>query len=96
MLLKYSDQRFCDNVILRLINLKIMKKGDFLDSNGIYLNDSGKRKILEAFEDKLRETTYSSTLKRKVSNRTLIRIELYKIEKQIMENKEYKPYVARI
>ena len=87
---------FCDNVILRLINLKIMKKGDFLDSNGIYLNDSGKRKILEAFEDKLRETTYSSTLKRKVSNRTLIRIELYKIEKQIMENKEYKPYVARI
>lgn len=87
---------FCDNVILKLINLKIIKKTDFIDSNGIYLNDSGKRKLLEAFEAKLRETTYSSTLKRKVSNRALIRIELYKIEKQVMENKEYKPYVARI
>ncbi len=86
---------FCDRTILKLINLKMMKKTDFTDNNGVFLNDICKRKILEEFESKLRETVYSSSLKRKVSNKFLIRIELYKIEKQIMENKTYKPYIAR-
>ena len=83
---------FCDDVILKLINLKIIKESDFIDENGVYLNNNGKRKILEEFETKLRKTVYIKNLGRKVSNRTLIRIELYKIEKQIMEDKEYKPY----
>jgi CRISPR-associated protein Cas1 len=86
---------FCDRVILKLINLKIMKKTDFVDNNGIFLNEYGKRKILEEFENKLRETVYSPSVKRKVSNRTLIRLELYKIEKHIMENRTYKPYITR-
>ncbi len=85
----------CDRVILKLINLKIMKKTDFIDDNGIYLNQTGKKKILQEFEEKLRETVYSSSVKRKVSNKFLIRLELYKIEKQIMENKKYKPYIMR-
>jgi CRISPR-associated protein Cas1 len=86
---------FCDRVLLKLINLKKIKKTDFIDDNGVYLNTNGKRKVLEEFESKLRETTYSSNLRRKVSNRTLIRLELYKIEKHIMENKSYKPYIVR-
>jgi CRISPR-associated protein Cas1 len=86
---------FCDRVLLKLINLKIMKKTDFIDNNGIYLNDAGKRKVLAAFEDKLRETVYASSLRRKVSNKFLIRLEIYKLEKQIMENKQYKPYIMR-
>ncbi|WMT55282.1 MULTISPECIES: type I-B CRISPR-associated endonuclease Cas1b [Acidiplasma] len=86
---------FCDRVILKLINLKIMKKSDFIDDNGIYLNEAGKRKVLVAFEEKLRETVYVSSLRRKVSNKFLIRLEIYKVEKQIMENKQYKPYIMR-
>lgn len=86
---------FCDRVILKLINLKIMKTTDFIDDNGIFLNEIGKRKVLEEFENKLRETVYSSSLRRKVSNRFLMRIELYKLEKHIMENKSYKPYIMR-
>ena len=86
---------FCDRTILKLINLKIMKKSDFIDDNGIYLNEIGKKKILQEFEDKLREKVYSSSVRRKVSNKFLIRLELYKIEKQIMENRTYKPYKMR-
>ena len=70
-------------------------KTDFIDDNGIFLNDSGKKKILMEFEEKLRGTVYSSSLKRKVSNKFLIRLELYKIEKQIMENSLYKPYIMK-
>ncbi len=87
---------FCDRIILKLINLKMLKESDFYNnSGGIFLNDSGKKKILEEFENNLRETLYYPGLGRKVSNRFLIRLELYKIEKQIMENKEYKPYIMR-
>lgn len=85
----------CDRVILKLINLKIMKQTDFIDDNGVFLNEYGKKKVLEEFENKLRETVYSASLRRKVSYRFLIRIELYKLEKHIMENKTYKPYIMR-
>ncbi len=85
----------CDKVILKLINLKIMKKSDFIDDNGVYLNQNGKKKILREFEEKLRETVYSSSVRRKVSNKFLIRLELYKIEKLIIENRKYKPYIMR-
>lgn len=86
----------CDRVILKLINLKMMNENDFVQENGVFLSAIGKRKILEAFDDKMRETVFVHGLGRNVSYRRLIRLELYKIEKQVLGDSLYKPYVARV
>lgn len=87
---------FCDRTMLRLINLRIMNESDFIGYNGIFMNEKGKRKVLEELDKKLRETVFVQTLKRKVSNRRLIRLELYKLEKHILGESTYKPYISRL
>lgn len=87
---------FCDRTILRLVNLKIMDENDFVTDNGIFMNETGKRKLLQEFDRKLQETTYVQSLRRKVSNRGLIRLELYKLERHILGDTEYNPYVAKV
>lgn len=87
---------FCDRVILRLINLKMMDETDFVSDGGVFLNSKGKRKLLQEFDKKLQETNYVSSLRRKVSNRRLIRLELYKLERHILGETDYKPYVSRV
>lgn len=86
----------CDRIILRLINLKMINDNDFVQDNGVYLSANGKRKVLEAFDEKMRETIYVHGLGRNVSFKRLIRLELYKIEKHIMDDTPYKPYVTRV
>jgi CRISPR-associated protein Cas1 len=86
----------CDRVILRLVNLKMLNDNDFVSEGGVYLSATGKRKVLQAFDEKIRETIYVQKLGRNVSYRRLIRLELYKIEKHIMGDTPYKPYVARV
>lgn len=87
---------FCDRTILRLINLKIMDESDFATGGGVFMNDRGKRKILEEFNKKMQETTYVTSLGRKISNRRLIRLELYKLERHILGDTEFKPYISRV
>lgn len=41
----------------------------------------------------MKESVYSRRLKRYVSRRTLIRMEAYKLEKHILEDEPYEPYV---
>jgi CRISPR-associated protein, Cas1 family len=50
---------------------------------------------LAEFDSKLMETYYVNKLKRKVTYKRIIRLELYKIEKYIVENTEYKPFSPR-
>ncbi|QRF75586.1 CRISPR-associated endonuclease Cas1 [Thermoplasmatales archaeon] len=87
---------FCDRTILKLINLGIMGEGDFVNDGGVFMNERGKRKVLQEFDKKMQETTYVSSLNRKVSNRRLIRLELYKLERHILGDSEYKAYVSRV
>lgn len=89
---------FCDRTILRLVNLKIMNESDFVSQEGygIFLNDSGKRKILQEFDKKMQETTFVKSINRKASNRHLIKLELYKIEKHILGDVKYKPYLTKV
>jgi len=44
--------------------------------------------------EKLNATLMYKPLGREVSYRRLIRLELYKLEKHLMGEQEYKPYVA--
>jgi CRISP-associated protein Cas1 len=83
-----------DRTIFSVLNRKIITEKDFDSSlNGITLNNSGRRKFLEQLEERMKQTIKHTSLKKEVSYRRLIRIELYKLEKHLMEEKEYKPFV---
>ena len=83
-----------DRTIFNLINKNIITPSDFEGMlDGIVLNEKGRKKFLKAIEERLQQTIQHSTLKKRVSYRRLIRLELYKLEKHLMGEKEYKPFV---
>ncbi len=51
--------------------------------------------VLSRFSEEMEKTVYSKSLARYVSNKHIIRLELYKLERYILEGEPYKPYVAR-
>jgi len=55
------------------------------------LKERGRRLYVQEFEDKLQTTFYHRRLKRNVSYQTLIRLELYKIEKHLIGEELYEP-----
>jgi len=83
-----------DRLIISLINKKIIAEKDFeKDFYGLILKEAAKKKFLKHMEERLNQTIKHSTLKKKVSYRRLMRLELYKIEKHLMGEKEYSPFV---
>lgn len=84
-----------DRVIFTLINKQIIKCEDFEEKlGGIVLRDKGKEKFIREFDERLKTTIYHKTIEKKVSYRMLIRLELYKIEKHLLGEKEYEPFVT--
>jgi len=85
-----------DRIIFTLLNKKMITKKDFLeDLGGIYLKENGQKVFVEQFDERLRTTLSDKGLGRAISYRSLIRRELYKLEKDLIGDKEYKPFVAR-
>jgi len=83
-----------DRTIFSIINKKILSSKDFeKDLNGILLNDKGKKKFLESIEERMGQTIKHGNLEKNISYRRLIRLELYKLEKHLMGEKKYKPFV---
>ncbi|MFN8673052.1 MAG: type I-B CRISPR-associated endonuclease Cas1b [Candidatus Sericytochromatia bacterium] len=84
-----------DPLIFSLINKKTITKKDFdADLNFAYLNEEGKKKFLQAYEEKMEETIKHRKLNRNVSYRYLIRLECYKIIKHLITDEVYKPFKA--
>ena len=82
-----------DRVIFNLVNNRIIKEEHFDDRlNFCYLNDSGKRIFLENFDEKLKTVIKHKKLNRKVSYKTLIRLECYKLIKHIVEGHKYEGF----
>jgi len=85
-----------DRIIFTLTNKNMLDNASFMkELDGIYLNERGRKKFVEEYEKKLKTTIISKNLRRKVSYRTVIRMELYKIEKHLIGEKEYSPFVMR-
>lgn len=83
-----------DRTIFSVLNKKIITEKDFEnDFNGIFLNEKGRQKFLMHLEERLKQTIKHTGLKKNVSYRRLMRLELYKLEKHIMGETEYKPFV---
>jgi len=84
-----------DRVIFSLVNKGIIKPQHFEKKlDGIVLNDKGKQIVIQEMEEKLKSTIKHKKLGRHVSYRQLIRLELYKIEKHLMGEAEYQPFVS--
>lgn len=84
-----------DRTIFALLNKNVLNSQDFMrELNGVYLNEKGRRTFVQEYQDKLETTINHKKLGREVSYRTLIRLELYKLEKHIIGDEEYQPYEA--
>lgn len=82
-----------DRVIFNLINnRKIDKKHFVQELNSCYLNDSGRRVFIEEWEKKLSTTLQHTRLKRHVSYQRLIRIEVFKLVRHLLDETSYKGF----
>ena len=87
---------FVDRLIFALVNRGQLQSKHFSrEAGGIFLTESGRRVFVEEWEKRLRVTIDHPRLKRKVSYRRLVRLDLYKIEKHLLGDQSYKPYEAR-
>lgn len=83
--------------IFKLINKRIIKIDDFRQElNFCYLNENGRKKFLQEFDRKLNETIKHPKLKRKVSYRTLIRLDCFKLIKYLLKEQEFQPFIQKI
>jgi len=85
-----------DRVIFSILNKQMLKKKHFLrELEGMYLNEKGRELFVREYEDKLSSTIKHDKLKKNVSYRSLIRMELYKLEKHFIGEEQYEPFAAR-
>jgi CRISPR-associated protein Cas1 len=84
-----------DRVIFTLVNKGIIKQTHFENKlDGIVLNKKGKEIFVKEMDERLKTTFHHRGLNRSVSYRNLIRLELYKIEKHLMGEEDYEPFVS--
>lgn len=82
-----------DRLIFRLVNRKMLTTKDFTQTtDGFVLSIEGRRKMIQELDRHTRTTVNHRHLGRSVSYRRLIRLELYKLQKHILGEKEYEPY----
>ncbi len=80
--------------IFDLVNNKRLQVDKHFDKKVNYclLNEDGRKIFVEAFEQRLESVFYHEKLKRKVSYRTAIKLDCYKLIKFILEGKEFIPF----
>jgi CRISPR-associated protein Cas1 len=84
-----------DRLIFRVLNKKILQKKDFDGQlNRITLKETGKKKFIEAWDERLKETIKHRSLKRNVSYKHLIKLECYKLAKHMIDLESYAPFKA--
>ncbi len=81
-----------DRVIFKVLNKRELQEKDF-DSklNKVIIKEAGKKKFIEAFENRLQETLMHRQLNKKVSYKHLIKLEIYKLQKHLLGIEDYKP-----
>jgi len=85
-----------DRLIFYLLSRNMLKATHFESkANGILMNDKGRKVFAQEWEDRMRTTIKHRGLGREVSYRRIIRMELYKLEKHLIGEKEYEPFISR-
>ena len=80
-----------DRLIFRLFNRRQLSESKHFETNvdGCYLNESGRRLFIAAFDEQLKQTVSHRRLKRHVSYQRLIRLECYKLIKHLVGMENY-------
>lgn len=80
--------------IFDLVNNRKIQVGKHFDKKVNYclLNEEGRNIFIQAFEGRLESVFQHPVLKRNVSYQTAIKLDCYKLIKQIMEEKEFHPF----
>lgn len=82
-----------DRTIFKVTNKRIIQSKHFdKQLNKCILTPAGKKLFVQAFEEKLNETIQHRGLNRSVSYRHLVKLECYKIAKDILAIDEYRPF----
>ena len=84
---------FADRIIFNLMNNnQITEKHFDKELNYAYLLETGRKIVVQEFDEKLNTTVYHKQLKKNVSYRRIIRLELYRLVKHILGEEEYKSF----
>lgn len=84
-----------DRIIFTLIGKKMLSPKHFdRKTQGIMLKEGACKLFIQTFEDRMKATINHKQLGRQVSYRRLVRMELYKLEKHLIGEKEYEPYIS--
>lgn len=80
--------------IFDLVNRKRLKVDKHFERKVNYclLNEEGRQIFIEAFENRLESVFTHGKLKRKVTYRTALKLDAYKLIKMIMEGKDFVPF----
>lgn len=80
--------------IFDLVNNRKIQVEKHFDKKVNYclLNDDGRKTFIEAFEGRMESVFQHPVLKRKVTYRTALKLDCYKLIKEIMEKKEFVPF----
>ncbi|MEM2984980.1 MAG: type I-B CRISPR-associated endonuclease Cas1b [Candidatus Jordarchaeaceae archaeon] len=84
-----------DRTIFTLTNKRMLSSSCYMEELcGVYFNENGKKIFVEQYENKLKQTIrYGKRIR--ASYQRIIRLELYKLEKHLIGEKEYEPFVAQ-
>jgi len=85
---------FVLKLILQLVKNRLTEDHFREDLGDIFLNEEGGKIFISAFDGLMETSFHHKRLKRKVSYRQLLRLELYKLIKHLLEEEGYKPFVG--
>lgn len=84
-----------DKLIFKLLNTQQIQEKHFRkELNFCYLEESGRKVILQEYDERLKTTIKHRALGRNVSYRHLIRLEAYKLVNHLMSGEVYKAFRA--
>ena len=84
---------FADRILFKLLNNEELTDKHFVSKlNGCYMNEKGRKIVVEEFDEKLKTIVKHKNLNRQCSYRRIIRLECYKLIKHLLGDKEYEPF----
>lgn len=82
-----------DRLIFRLLNRGTITEDDFRDEvDGCLLTESGRKNFVKKFEEVMERTVEHPDLNRNVSYQYLLRLEGYKIQKDVLDDTQYEGF----
>lgn len=83
---------FVDRLIFKLINLNMITEQHFdRNVNSAYLTTQGRKIFVSEFEQLMEKTILHRNLKRNIRYKSLIRLDLYKLIKHLLDETQYTP-----